>query len=64
MQSNIYLTITLTRYLLCLPLTLLGRILIFILLIICRFYTASETRVGIRIVYTVSINLLTSIDAS
>ena len=42
--------------------SLLGRIFILILLIIWRFYTASETHVGIKIVQTPVINLLTSID--
>ena len=41
-----------------------GRVFIFILLNICRFYTALETHVGIRIVQTLAINLLTSIDQS
>ena len=41
----------------------LGRIFVFILLI-CHFSTASETRVGIEIVQTLAINLLTSIDPS
>ena len=40
----------------------LGRVFIFILLIICQFYTASETRVIIKIVQTLAINPLTSID--
>ena len=33
-----------------------------ILHIICQFYTASKTDVGIKIVETQAINLLTSID--
>ena len=42
--------------------SVLGRIFIFTLTFICRFYTASETPVGIEIVQTLVINLLTSID--
>ena len=38
------------------------RIFIFILLIICRLYTASEAHVGIKIVQTLGINFLISID--
>ena len=41
--------------------SVLGRVFIFILLIIWRFYTASETHVGIEMVQTRAINLLTSI---
>ena len=41
----------------------LGRFYLSILLVICRFYTLSETHVGIKIVHTTAINLLTSIDA-
>ena len=43
--------------------SVLGRIFIFILLIFCRFSTALETHVGIEIVQTLAINLLTSIDS-
>ena len=42
--------------------SVLGHIFIFILFIVCRFYTASETHVGIEIVQTLAINLVTSID--
>ena len=42
--------------------SVLGRTFIFTLTFICRFYTASETPVGIEIVQTLVINLLTSID--
>ena len=35
-----------------------------ILLIICHFYKASETHVGIEIVQTLAFNPLTSIDPS
>ncbi|MPC09614.1 hypothetical protein E2C01_002229 [Portunus trituberculatus] len=38
------------------------RVFIFILVTICRFYTASETYARIKIVKTLAINLLTSID--
>ncbi|MPC66509.1 hypothetical protein E2C01_060657 [Portunus trituberculatus] len=41
-----------------------GHVFIFILVTIWRFYTASETYVGIEIVKTLAINLLTSIDPS
>ena len=44
--------------------SVLGRVFIFILLIICQFYTASEIHVGIKIGQTLGINLLTSIDPS
>ena len=44
--------------------SVLGRILISILPIICLFYTASETHVGIKAVQTLAINHLTSIDPS
>ena len=45
--------------------SVLGHIFIFILAIICRFHTAPETHVGIKIVQTLRvINLLTSIDTS
>ena len=37
---------------------------IFILVTIARFYTASETYVGIKMVNALAINLLTSIDPS
>ncbi|MPC71406.1 hypothetical protein E2C01_065684 [Portunus trituberculatus] len=40
------------------------RFSIFILVTIWRFYTASETHVGIKIVKTVAIHLLTSIGPS
>ena len=48
------------------PLTpsVLGCIFIFILFIICLFYTALETYVRIRIVQTLAINILISIDPS
>ena len=36
----------------------------YILLISCRFHTASETHVGIKIVQTLAINLMTSTDPS
>ena len=39
----------------------LGRIFLVIQLIIWRFYTASETHVLIKIVQTLTLNLLTSI---
>ena len=42
--------------------SVLGCIFIVILLL-CRFYTASETRVGIKIVQILAINLLTSVDS-
>ena len=42
--------------------SVVSHIFIYILFIICRFYTASKTHVGIRIVQTLTINLLTSID--
>ena len=45
-----------------LTLSVLGRIFIFILLTIYRFSTASKTHVGIEIVQTLVISLLTSID--
>ena len=45
-------------------LSVLRRIFICILFMICRFYTALETHVGIRIVQTLAINLLTSTDPS
>ena len=48
----------------CVTLLVLGRFFIFILFVIYRFYTTSEIRVGIKIVQTLSINLLTSIDSS
>ncbi|MPC30682.1 hypothetical protein E2C01_023950 [Portunus trituberculatus] len=41
-----------------------GRVFIFILLNIWRFYTASETYAGIKIVKTVAMNFLTSTDPS
>ena len=41
--------------------SLMGRIFKFILLIICRFYTASETHVVIQTVQTLAIILLTSV---
>ena len=44
--------------------SVLERIFIFILFIICRFYIVSETHVGIKIVQTVVIILLISIDPS
>ena len=44
--------------------SVLGCIFIFILLIICQFYTVSETHVRIEIVQTLAINFLTSIDPS
>ena len=40
----------------------LGRLFIFILFIICLFHIASDTQVGIKIVQTLAINLLTFID--
>ena len=46
----------------CLIPSILGRIFILILLIVYPFYMSSETHVEIRIVQTMSINLLTSID--
>ena len=46
------------------PPSALGHIFILILAIICRFYTASELHVGIKIVQTLAINHLTSIDPS
>ena len=48
----------------CLTPSLLGRVFLYILLTICQFYTVSDTRVGIKIVQTPAINLLTSIDPS
>ena len=45
----------------CLTPSVLERIFIFILFIVCRFYTLSETHVGIKIVQTLAIYLLTSI---
>ena len=42
----------------------LGHIFIYILLFIWRFYIPSQTHVGIRIVQTLAINHLTSIDPS
>ena len=45
-------------------LSVLRHIFIFILLIVCRFDTASETHVWVEIVQTLAINLLTSIDPS
>ena len=44
--------------------SVLGLIFTFILLIVCRFYTALETHVGIKIVQILAINLLNSIDLS
>ena len=44
--------------------SVLEHIFIFILFIYCRFCTVSETQVGIKIVQTLVINLLTSIDPS
>ena len=44
--------------------SVLRHIFIFTLLIICRFYTAPETHVGIDIVQTLAIYLLASIDPS
>ena len=51
---------------LCIASSVLGRILTFILLItrICRFYTSLENHMGIEIVQTLAIHLLTSIDHS
>ena len=43
--------------------SVLGHV-IFILLNTCQFCTASETHVGIEVVQTLAINLLTSIDPS
>ena len=45
--------------------SVLGRLFFtYILLIISRFYTPSEIHVGIKIVQTLAISLLTSIDPS
>ena len=44
--------------------SVVGHIFIFFLLIICQFPTASETRVGMKIVQILAINLLTSIEFS
>ena len=44
--------------------SLLGRFFVFIQFIISRFYTASGTQVGITIVQTLAINLLTCTDPS
>ena len=52
----------------CFPLLLkpsvVGSVFVFALLIICRFHTASEIRVGIKTVQTLAINLLTAINLS
>ena len=42
--------------------SVLRRLSIFILLIICRFYSVSETHVGIKTVTSLVINLLPAID--
>ena len=49
---------------LCLTGSVLGRIFISNLLIICRFSTASETHAGIKIVRTLATNLPTSMNTS
>ena len=41
--------------------SILGRISIFILLISCQFYTALEIHVGLKIVETTAIKILTAI---
>ena len=48
------------------PLTLsvLGRIFVFIRLIICQFYTTSETNVGTEMIQTLVISVFKSIDPS
>ena len=44
--------------------SVLGLVFVFILLIIRQFYTSSQTHMGIKIVQTLAINLVTSINPS
>ena len=61
-----HVAVGLSKYhcLLCLTGSVLGRIFISNLLIICRFSTDSETHVGIKTLQALAINLLTFINPS
>ena len=46
------------------PLSVLGRVFVSVLLVICWFYILSDTHVGIEVVKTPAINFPTFVDSS